>query len=94
MTVTVFYRTERMVWVGDTRSFRPTKGGSGIKPADGQQLVHLHDRFWLTEAAHEGASPPAMPKRGEKCELPPALVFGGDRDVGPDRADAELCGRL
>ena len=43
-------------------------------------LVHLHDTFWLTEAAHEDASPPAMLKRGEKCELPPALVFGGDKD--------------
>jgi acetyl esterase/lipase len=42
--------------------------------------VHLHDTFWLTEAAHEDASPPAMLKRGEKCELPPALVFGGDKD--------------
>jgi acetyl esterase/lipase len=42
--------------------------------------VHLHDTFWLTEAAHEDASPPAMLMRGEKCELPPALVFGGDKD--------------
>ena len=42
--------------------------------------MRLHDTFWLTEAAHEDASPPAMLKRGEKCELPPALVFGGDKD--------------
>ena len=29
----------------------------------------------MTEAA-----PPTMLKRGEKCALPPALVFGGDKD--------------
>jgi acetyl esterase/lipase len=50
------------------------------KKAGNKELVHLHDTFWLTEAAHEDASPPAMLKRGEKCELPPALVFGGDKD--------------
>ena len=50
------------------------------KKAGNKELVHLHDTFWLTEAAHEDASPPAMLKRGEKCELPPALVFGGDED--------------
>jgi acetyl esterase len=50
------------------------------KKAGNKELVHLHDSFWLTEAAHEDASPPAMLKRGEKCELPPALIFGGDKD--------------
>jgi len=39
------------------------------KKAGNKELVHLHDTFWLTEAAHEDASPPAMLKRGEKCEL-------------------------
>jgi hypothetical protein len=31
------------------------------KKAGNKELVHLHDTFWLTEAAHEDASPPAMP---------------------------------
>jgi acetyl esterase/lipase len=39
------------------------------KKAGNKELVHLHDTFGLTEAAHEDASPPAMLKRGEKCEL-------------------------
>jgi len=50
------------------------------KKAGKQDLVHHHDTFWLTEEAHAEAAPPTMLKRGEKCALPPALVFGGDRD--------------
>ena len=50
------------------------------KKAGKQDLVHHHDTFWLTEEAHAEAAPPTMLKRGEKCALPPALVFGGDKD--------------
>jgi acetyl esterase/lipase len=50
------------------------------KQAGKQDLVHHHDTFWLTEEAHAEAAPPTMLKRGDKCALPPALVFGGDRD--------------
>ena len=50
------------------------------KQAGKQDLVHHHNTFWLTEEAHAEAAPPTMLKRGEKCALPPALVFGGDRD--------------
>ncbi|MGH7093829.1 MAG: alpha/beta hydrolase, partial [Stellaceae bacterium] len=50
------------------------------KKAGNQELVHLHDTFWLTEEAHAEAAPPLMLKRGETCDLPPALVFGGDKD--------------
>jgi acetyl esterase/lipase len=50
------------------------------KAAGNTELVRLHDSFWLTEEAHAEASPPLMLKRGERCDLPPALVFGGDRD--------------
>ena len=50
------------------------------KQAGKEDLVHHHDTFWLTEEAHAEAAPPTMLKRGEKCALPPALVFGGDKD--------------
>jgi acetyl esterase len=50
------------------------------KQAGKKDLVHHHDTFWLTEEAHAEAAPPTMLKRGEKCALPPALVFGGDKD--------------
>jgi hypothetical protein len=77
------------------RALNPTysalPGPAGVDAK--QACVILHDTFWLTEAAHEDASPPAMLKRGEKCELPPALVFGGDKDewVPVEGARAPCC---
>ena len=50
------------------------------KKAGKADLIRNHDAFWLTEEAHAEAAPPTMLKRGEKCALPPALVFGGDKD--------------
>lgn len=50
------------------------------KKAGNAELVRLHDTFWVTEAAHAEAAPPLMLRRGEACALPPALVFGGDKD--------------
>jgi acetyl esterase/lipase len=50
------------------------------KTAGNAQLVKNHDSFWGSEEAMGEASPPLMLERGEKCALPPALVFGGDAD--------------
>jgi acetyl esterase/lipase len=44
------------------------------------ELVENHHAFWGTEAAMSEGSPPAILDRGEKVDLPPALVFGGDAD--------------
>jgi acetyl esterase len=50
------------------------------KQAGNQELVEHHHAFWGSEAAMSEASPPAILDRGEKVALPPALVFGGDKD--------------
>lgn len=50
------------------------------KQAGNAELVKNHDVFWGSEAAMADAAPPLMLERGEKCALPPALVFGGDSD--------------
>ena len=50
------------------------------KQAGNRELVENHHAFWGTEAAMAEGNPPRMLQRGEQCRLPPALVFGGDRD--------------
>jgi acetyl esterase len=51
------------------------------KQAGNAELVEHHHAFWGDgEAAMSEASPPAILDRGETVFLPPALVFGGDRD--------------
>lgn len=44
------------------------------------ELVENHHAFWGDEETMSEGSPPAILDRGEKAELPPALVFGGDAD--------------
>ncbi|HJU20224.1 MAG TPA: alpha/beta hydrolase [Stellaceae bacterium] len=44
------------------------------------EVIDAHHRFWGNEAAMEEGSPPHILARGEKVDLPPALVFGGDAD--------------
>jgi acetyl esterase len=50
------------------------------KEAGNAEVVDAHHRFWGDEAAMEDGSPPHLLARGETVDLPPALVFGGDRD--------------
>ncbi len=50
------------------------------KKAGNAELVENHHAFWGDEAAMSEGSPPAILDRGEKVALPPALVFGGDKD--------------
>jgi acetyl esterase/lipase len=50
------------------------------KEVGNAELVENHHRYWGTEAEMSEGAPPLMLERGEKCELPPALVFGGDAD--------------
>jgi len=50
------------------------------KKAGNKELVENHHAFWGTEAAMAEGNPPRILARGEKCQLPPALVFGGDAD--------------
>jgi acetyl esterase/lipase len=50
------------------------------KKAGNAELIEHHHQFWGTEAAMSDGNPPFMLERGERCYLPPALVFGGDAD--------------
>jgi acetyl esterase len=50
------------------------------KKAGNRELMENHHAFWGTEAVMAEGNPPRMLERGEKCALPPALVFGGDKD--------------
>jgi acetyl esterase len=48
--------------------------------AGNAELLENHHNFWGDEAAMTEGNPPRILERGEKLDLPPALVFGGDRD--------------
>lgn len=48
--------------------------------ADNKAMLDSHHKFWGTEAAMAEGNPPRILDRGEKVDLPPALVFGGDSD--------------
>jgi acetyl esterase len=50
------------------------------KAAGNSELLENHHNFWGGAAAMEDGNPPRMLERGEKVDLPPALVFGGDKD--------------
>jgi acetyl esterase len=50
------------------------------RKAGNAELLENHHNFWGDAAAMEEGSPPRMLDRGEKLELPPALIFGGDQD--------------
>jgi acetyl esterase len=50
------------------------------KEAGNKELVGNHDAFWGSVAAMDDGSPPAILARGEKVDLPPALLFQGDAD--------------
>jgi acetyl esterase len=50
------------------------------KQSGNKDLMENHHAFWGTEAAMSEGSIPAILDRGEKVQLPPALLFGGDAD--------------
>ncbi|HEX3952628.1 MAG TPA: alpha/beta hydrolase [Stellaceae bacterium] len=50
------------------------------KKAGNAELIENHHAFWGDEAAMSEGSVPAILDRGEKTDLPPALIFGGDAD--------------
>ena len=50
------------------------------KEVGNKELVGNHDNYWGSEAAMSDGSPPAILERGERVQLPPALVFQGDAD--------------
>jgi len=50
------------------------------KEAGAQNFITAHHAFWGDEAAMSDGSPPLMLERGEKVDLPPALIFQGDAD--------------
>jgi acetyl esterase/lipase len=45
-----------------------------------QNFIAAHHAFWGDEAAMSDGSPPLMLQRGEKVEMPPALIFQGTDD--------------
>src|SRR5277367_6067345 len=48
--------------------------------AGNAELLDNHHNFWGDAATMAEGNPPRMLDRGEKVHLPPALVFGGDKD--------------
>ncbi|MEZ5819036.1 MAG: alpha/beta hydrolase fold domain-containing protein [Hyphomicrobiaceae bacterium] len=54
------------------------KGGD--YPANINNVIPSHDKYWGSEAAMEEASPPAMLDRGEAVTMPPVLYVQGDAD--------------
>jgi len=50
------------------------------KQAGNTELLENHHNFWGDAATMAEGNPPRMLDRGEKVHLPPALVFGGDKD--------------
>jgi acetyl esterase len=50
------------------------------KERGSQQFVKSHDAFWGSEEAMSDGSPPLMLERGEKVDLPPAMIFQGTDD--------------
>jgi acetyl esterase len=50
------------------------------KKAGNAELLDNHHNFWGDAATMEEGNPPRILDRGEKVHLPPALVFGGDKD--------------
>ncbi len=48
--------------------------------AGNAELLDNHHNFWRDAATMAEGNPPRMLDRGEQVELPPALVFGGDKD--------------
>lgn len=49
-------------------------------PAQLPNVIPSHDKYWLTEAAMEEGSPPAILERGERVAMPPVLCVQGDAD--------------
>ena len=60
-----------------------------VKAAGRESMVKGHLAYWGSEAAMEEGNPVLLLERGEKAELPPALVIQGTNDdnVTPDMAD-------
>ncbi len=50
------------------------------KKAGNAELLDNHHNFWGDAATMEEGNPPRILDRGEQVHLPPALVFGGDKD--------------
>jgi acetyl esterase len=50
------------------------------KKVGNAELMENHHNFWGDAATMADANPPRMLERGEAVALPPALVFGGDKD--------------
>jgi fermentation-respiration switch protein FrsA (DUF1100 family) len=60
-----------------------------VKEKRHQRLVDAHDAYWPSEAAMAEGNPQLILERGDKVELPPALLLQGtaDDNVTPDMAD-------
>lgn len=50
------------------------------RDAKNTELLAAHHAFWGDEMSMSEGSPVLILERGERCHLPPALVFGGDAD--------------
>jgi acetyl esterase len=61
----------------------------GAKAQGKDDLVARHDAYFLTAEAQEDSSPVLMLKRGERVELPPALVVQGTADEWVPKEMAE-----
>jgi acetyl esterase/lipase len=61
----------------------------GDYPANLNNVIPLHDRYWGSEAAMEEGSPPGILARGEPAALPPVLCVQGDADRMHPRTQIE-----
>ncbi len=60
-----------------------------VRDAGRESMVRGHQAYWGSEEAMAEGNPVLLLERGEKAELPPALVIQGtdDENVTPDMAD-------
>jgi acetyl esterase/lipase len=68
------------------------KGGD--YPANINNVIPSHDKYWVTEAAMEEGSPPEILARGEAVEMPPVLYVQGDADKMHPRPHLERFAEL
>ncbi|MBS0244550.1 MAG: alpha/beta hydrolase [Proteobacteria bacterium] len=66
--------------IGRYRYGKAAIAKGGDYPANLNNVIPAHDKYWVTEAAMIEASPPEMLARGEKVEMPPVLYVQGDAD--------------
>lgn len=74
-----------MLWpvidpIGRYRTAKAAVAKGGKYPEQFDRVPASHDKYWKTEAAMEEGAPATALEKGEKVELPPALIVQGTAD--------------